>query len=79
MSSRDFERLNWNFWVEKLARRLESWKFRNLPLKGKSMIIKTLALSSLWYTGFLVPLPAWSEKKINQISFDFLWSGKMST
>ena len=54
MSSRDFECLNWNFWVEKLAKRLESWKFRNFSLKGKSMIINTLALSGLWYTGSVV-------------------------
>ena len=76
MSSRDFKCLNWNFWVEKLAKRLKSWKFRNLSLKGKSMIINSLALSSLWYTGSVVPLPAWAEKKINQIIFDFLWLGK---
>ena len=50
MSSRDFECLNWIFWVEKSAKRLDSWKFRNLSLKGKSMIINTLALSGLWYT-----------------------------
>ena len=76
MSSRDFECLNWNFPVEKPAKRLESWKFRNLSLKGKSMIINTLALSGLWYTGSVVPLPAWAEKKTSQIIFDFLWSGK---
>ena len=75
-SRRDLECLNWNFRIEKLARRLEAWKFRNLSLKGKSMIINTLALSGLWYTGSVVPLPAWAEKKINQIIFDFLWSGK---
>ena len=40
------------------------------------MIINTFALSGLWYTGSVVPLPAWAEKKINQIIFDFLWSGK---
>ena len=76
MSSRDFECLNWNFRVEKLSKRLESWKFQNLSLKGKSMIINSLALSGLWYTGSVVPLPAWAEKKINQVIFDFLWSGK---
>ena len=76
VSRRDFECLNWNFQVEKLAKRLESWKFRSLSLKGKSMIINTLALSGLWYTGAVVPLPASAEKKINQIIFDFLWSGK---
>ena len=76
MSSRDFECLNWNFRVEKLSKRLESWKFWNLSLKGNSMIINSLALSGLWYTGSVVPLPAWAEKKINQVIFDILWLGK---
>ena len=76
VSRRDFECLNWNFRIEKLAKRLESWKFWSLSLKGKSMIINTLALSGLWYTGSVVPLQAWAEKKINQIIFGFLWSGK---
>ena len=40
------------------------------------MIITSLALSGLWYTGSVVPLPAWAKKKISQIIFDFLWSGK---
>ena len=75
-SRRDLECLNWNFRIEKLAKRLESWKFRSLSLKGQSMIINTLALSGLWYTGSVVPLPAWAKKRINQIIFDFLWSGK---
>ena len=73
---RDLECFNWNFQIEKLAKRLESWKFQSLSLKGKSMIINTLALSGLWYTGSVVPLPLWAEKKINQIIFDFLLSGK---
>ena len=78
MSSRDFECLNWNFRVEKLSKRLESWKFQNLSLKGKSMIINSLALPGLWYTGSVVPLPAWAEKKINQVIFDFCGQGKTS-
>ena len=76
MFSRDLEYLNWNFRVEKLARRLESWKFQNFSLKGKSIIINSLALSSLWYTGSVVRLPAWTKEKINQIIFDFLWFGR---
>ena len=41
MSNCDFLSLNWNFRIEKLAKRLESWKFWTLSLKGKSMIINT--------------------------------------
>ena len=76
MSNCNFLSLNWNFRIEKLAKRLESWKFRPLSLKGESMIINTLALSGLWYTGSVVPLQAWAEKRISRIIFDFLWSGK---
>ena len=76
MSNCDFLSLNWNFRIKKLAKRLESWKFRTLSLKRKSMIINTLTLSGLWHTGSVVPLPAWAEKRINRIIFDFLWSGK---
>ena len=76
MSNFDFLSLNWNLRIEKLAKRLESWKFRTLSLKGKSMIINTLAPPGLWYTGSLVSLPAWAEKRISQIIFEFLWSGE---
>ena len=67
MSNSDFLSLNWNFRIQKLAKRLESWKFRTLSLKGKSMINNTFALSGLWYTGSVVRLPAWAEKRINQV------------
>ena len=46
-------------------RKLESWKFRN-----------TLVLFVSWYTGSVVNLSAWAEKRINRIIFNFLWSGK---
>ena len=42
------------------------------------MIINYLALSGLWYTGSVVPLPAWAEKKINQVILTFCGQGKTS-
>ena len=45
-------------------------------LVSERQVYDTLALSGFWYTGTVVPLLAWAEKKINQIIFDFLWSGK---
>ena len=47
MSNCDFLSLNWNFRIENLAKRLKSWKFRALSVKGKSMIINTLACGIL--------------------------------
>ena len=55
MSSCDFLSLNWNFRIEKLAKRLESWKFRTLSLKRKSIIINTLALSGYGILGLSSP------------------------
>ena len=55
VSNCDFLSLNWNSRIEKLAKRLEPWKFWMLSLKGKSMIINTSALSGLWYTGSVAP------------------------
>ena len=43
-------------------------------LKGKSTIINTLALSGFWYTGSVVPLPVWAEKKINYYNIKSLIS-----
>ena len=34
LSNCDFLSLNWNFQIEKLAKKLESWKFRTLSFKG---------------------------------------------
>ena len=74
----DFLSLNWNFRIEKLAKRLESWEFWTLSLKGKSMIINTLTLSDLWYTGSIVPCQPGLKRESIGSSLTFCGPEKMS-
>ena len=78
MSNCDFLSLNWNFRIKKLAERLESWKFRTLSLKEKSMIINTLALSGLWYTGTVIPCQPGLKRGSAASSMTFCGQEKIS-
>ena len=62
--------------VEKLTNRLEAWKHRSLSLKGKALIVNTIALSGLVFVGTIYHLPPSIEKQINRAIFQFIWAGK---
>ena len=49
-----------------------------LSLKGKSMIINTLALSGLWYTGSVTPCQPGLERGSIRSSLTFCGPEKMS-
>ena len=51
--------------VEKLTNRLEAWKHRSLSLKGKALILNTIALSGLVFVGPIYHLPPAIEKQVN--------------
>ena len=52
--------------VEKLTNRLEAWKHRSLSLKGKALIVNTIALSGLVFVGTIYHLPPAIEKQVNR-------------
>ena len=62
--------------VEKLTNRLEAWKHRSLSLKGKALIVNTIALSGLVFVGTIYHLPPAIEKQVNRAIFQFIWAGK---
>ena len=62
--------------VEKVTGRLQAWKHRSLSLKGKTLIINSIALSGIIFVGTVFNLPLPIEKQINQTVFRFLWSEK---
>ena len=64
---------NWTTAVNKLEKHAEFLQFRNLSLKGKSILINTVLLSKVWYLANILIIPIWARKKINQIIFDTLW------
>ena len=67
---------SWLKRVEKFSRRLEAWKFRSLSLKGRVLIVNSIALSGLVYVGTIFGLPDNIYKRINSIIFKFVWAGK---
>ena len=49
---------------------------RNLTLSGKILIIKTFALSHLMFIAGVLHIPDNIIKDIEEIVYEFLWSGK---
>ena len=62
--------------VEKLVNRLEAWSHRSLSLKGKILIVNTIALSGLVYAGTIFSLPENIRKQVDRAIFQFIWSNK---
>ena len=54
------------------------WKQRNLSLKGKIIIINTLALAPLIYISSIVDTPEKAIIEINNIIQNYLWNGTTS-
>eukprot|EP00112_Aurelia_sp_Birch-Aquarium-sp1_P012597 Seg265.3 transcript_id=Seg265.3/GoldUCD/mRNA.D3Y31 product="Transposon TX1 putative 149 kDa protein" protein_id=Seg265.3/GoldUCD/D3Y31 len=66
----------WMKRVEKLINRLDAWSHRSLSLKGKILIVNTIALSGLVYAGTIFGLPENIRKQIDRAIFQFIWSNK---
>ena len=62
--------------MKKVKNCLNCWELRRLSLIGKITVLKSLIASQLVY--ILVTLPTCEPfiREINQIFFDFLWSGR---
>jgi len=67
---------NWKPKIDKLKRVLSSWKERELSIFGKSMLVKTLGISSLIYNFMLLDVKESHIKEINRILYDFMWFNK---
>ena len=67
---------NWHPRIEAVDKCLASWRSRSLSYEGKAIVVNALALSSIWYVGSLVSIPAWALAELNTLVFKFFWSGK---
>jgi exonuclease III len=67
---------NYRHRVDTITNLLKIWRQRDLSLKGKVIILRSLALSQLIYPMSLLELPKWVVDEVNALFFDFLWSGK---
>ena len=57
---------------------LNIWRSRNLSLKGKITIIKTLIIPQVQFMFSTIFIPANIFEKIDKILFEFLWQSKPS-
>ncbi len=78
ISNNHEDNLNYNYKPKfaKLQNLLNTWKQRKLSIKGKTTIIKTLALSPLIYTSSMIETPPEALKEINDIIQNIIWEGK---
>ena len=67
----------WDTVLQKVRKRLEMWKKRNLSIQGKVHVIKTLAISNVVYAAGLKTIPENKIKEFNSEIWKFLWNGKM--
>ena len=69
-------KLNFDSKIVSLEKLLHSWSLRKLSLKGKIIIMKTLALSLIQHFLSVLYCPKEALEKIDKLIFDFLWDGK---
>jgi exonuclease III len=67
---------NFRHRLDNIRNLLRIWKQRDLSLKGKVTILKTLAMSQLIYPMSMLFCPEWVAKEAEKYFYDFLWDGK---
>jgi len=62
--------------MQKIKNSLNIWKKRDLTIYGKTLIIKTFALSQILHISTVLHVPDEIVKAIKTMVFTFLWQGK---
>ena len=68
--------MNFDLKINKLQAKLDIWRSRDLTLFGKTMIIKTLGVSSLIYSASNINVPNDIAGNVKRRLFSFLWKNK---
>ena len=74
--SMDMEFKNFRHRLDNIKNILRLWMQRDLSLKGKITILRTLALAQLIYPLTMLEAPLWATEEANFFFFKFLWGGK---
>ena len=67
---------NFQVKVESLIRQLHWWKARDLSLKGRVLIVKSLGLSKFQYLASVLSVPQTIISQVNSLIYEFIWNGK---
>ena len=72
-NKQDIEEKNWRNKVEMVKNILNKWKYRDLSMQGRILIVKTLALSQVVYLISSICIPKWAINEINKEFYSFVW------
>jgi hypothetical protein len=67
---------NWTPKIDKLNKLLNSWRGRDLSMFGKTLVLKTLGISSLMFNFMMLNVDDRRIKEINRILYSFIWNNK---
>ena len=67
---------NWDPRISAVRHCLDAWRARSLSYSGRATALNALALSKVWYTASLVPMPQPVLTELTSLSFNFFWAGK---
>ena len=67
------QNFNWSHRLTQLTSELDRHATRTLSLKGKVLILNTVAMAKLWHLATVIFLPPWLAKSLLTCLFDFLW------
>ena len=73
------EQDNWQPKINKFEKCINLWKSRSLSLVGKAMIINIIGLSKFFYLASVLLLPDLVVRRVNQITWPFLWGSQLET
>ena len=76
LSASDYSRETWEPRVEKVEKRLASWKGRSLSYQGKALIVNAIALSQIWHLCAVFTMPGWVASRLDKVIWSFFWAGK---
>lgn len=69
-------KLNFSRCLDNIKTLLNIWKQRDLSLKGKVTILKSLIVPKLIYPASMLAVPQWFVEAADKLFFSFLWDGK---
>ena len=72
----DVLRKNWQVKIHKMNNIIGAWSRRDWSFKGRTVLINTLLMSTLWYNVISLAVPSWACQQIAQAIYCFFWKDK---
>ena len=67
----------WGAVARKMHIKLMMWGRVRLSLKGRVMVLKSMAYSQIWYLGGMYDMPIQRAEQLRAIARHFFWKGRM--